>query len=126
MSARSCEGYIPDCPRTPCGRVRPAPKYHAQMSGRVEFERRRLGREYSRMLRSLRRLATASRGGDDEPGRAVAGGRRGGAGALPPARGAAAEESARPPAGHGSDFERLFWSELGWALGGAPRWAGSG
>ena len=79
-----------DVADAPCGSVRPAPKYHAQMLGRVEFERRRLGREYSRLLRGLRRVADAS------------------------PRAAAAAPASAASAGL---LARTFWQEFGWLLG---------
>ena len=36
---------------------------HKQMLGRVEFERRRLGREYARMVKALRSVATEAAAG---------------------------------------------------------------
>ena len=57
-----CGAFIPDCPHTPCKRVKSSEKYHWQMLGRVEHERRRLRHEYNKMLKSLRRVADASKG----------------------------------------------------------------
>lgn len=84
-----CKVFVPDCPRTPCGRVRPAPKYHKQMTDRVEIERRRLRREYGRLVRGLRTVAGAS---DNETGQ------------VPHDLGT-------------TRMERAFWREFGWMLG---------
>jgi hypothetical protein len=108
-----CAAYVPDCASSPCGRVRRMPKAHTQVLGRIDFERRRLVREYLKLLRGLRRVANvsiASREARDtlptkEPG---GGGEK--------ARGDG--KVARVQAASGTLVERTFWQEFGWALGG--------
>ena len=106
-----CRTYLPDCEHTPCGRVRRADKYHHEMLGRVEFERRRLSRAYARLLRSLRHVATAAR--DEE--RLVA--------AQPGDTLAAAARKRTMAArlrhaGRGdTPMERAFWREFSGTLG---------
>ena len=107
-----CKSFLPDCPRTPCGRVRPSEKYHGQMLGRVEFERRRLGREYAKLLRGLRRVASSA--GDQVPiGEESSMSMR--------KRASVAVASSAPTieggASSSSRLERTFRQEFGWLLG---------
>lgn len=55
-----CRAYRPNCPKSPCGHVRVAKLYVMQMAGRVEHERRRVRREYLRILSSVKRVAESS------------------------------------------------------------------
>ena len=56
-----CHAFVPDCYKSPCGRVRLQLVYVKQMRGRIEHERRRLGREYNRILSGIRHVAEAAR-----------------------------------------------------------------
>lgn len=86
-----CDAFFPNCPQTPCGRTpcRGCAQYVKQMRGRIEHERRRLAREYSRVVHDIRVVggllnATAT--------------------AAPPHRGASAAAT---------EFERRFGHMLG-------------
>lgn len=61
-----CRPYLPNCPRTPCGRVRTAELYVHQMRGRIEHERRRLSREYGRIMSGVRKVGDMLAGPSDE------------------------------------------------------------
>lgn len=58
-----CDAFLPDCPRTPCGRLKAQPKYATSLSGRIEHERRRLAHEYTHLLKGVRTFAEASAAG---------------------------------------------------------------
>ena len=88
--------------KTPCNRVRPAPKYHKQMLGRAQYERRRLGREYLRIVRAIRAVSTAN---DDEK--------------RAPMADEAQQSHARAEPGD-TPMERAFWREFGHMLGVRP------
>lgn len=101
-----CKSFVPDCHKTPCQHVRPSPKYHANMLSRIEYERRRLGREYKRVLTGIRRVATAIQ--EAEHPTQIS---------SPRAAALSADSSATSTTAPAGEVSRTFWREFGWLLG---------